>query len=217
MKNAARARLLPVIALALAVFAGLRATNVWFGFADADAQDETAEVLGATAVTAAAVAVTDSAVAPDAAPASETAGEVERRILENLSERRALIDQQEKDLAARQAVLAATEQRLEEKIAAFQEERAALLELREAQAADDAEGIASVVSAYERMKAKDAAAIFNALDEDVLLPIAAGMRTQALAGVLAEMTPDKARRLTTLLTERNSVASDTAPTSNGPL
>ena len=55
------------------------------------------------------------------------------------------------------------------------------------------------------MKPKDAAVIFNALDERILVPLAAGMRTQALSGVLAEMEPDNARRLTTLLAERNHV------------
>ncbi|MBT8473475.1 MAG: hypothetical protein KJN99_12775, partial [Marinicaulis sp.] len=65
------------------------------------------------------------------------------------------------------------------------------------------EEIDAMVRAYERMKAKDAAAIFNALNEDILVAVASGMRTQALAGVLADMEPDKARRLTILLAERN--------------
>ena len=51
------------------------------------------------------------------------------------------------------------------------------------------------------MKAKDAAVIFNALDQDILVSVSSRMRTQALAGVLAAMDPEKARALTVLLAE----------------
>ncbi len=59
-------------------------------------------------------------------------------------------------------------------------------------------------NAYERMKPRDAARIFEVLDEDILIPVAAGMRTQALAGVLAEMAPEKARALTVALANRQA-------------
>ena len=53
------------------------------------------------------------------------------------------------------------------------------------------------------MKAKDAAIIFDALDEEILTSVASGMRTQSLAGVLAQMRPENARNLTKLLAERS--------------
>jgi len=56
------------------------------------------------------------------------------------------------------------------------------------------------------MKPKDAAIIFNELETDILIKVASGMRTQALAGVLAEMNPENARLLTQLLATRNKIA-----------
>lgn len=207
MTTGARTRIFPVIMLALAVFAGLKLTNVWFGFTTVEAQ------------TGALHAAADAEPSPgtgaptlqDAAPPKFSPGEVERRILENLAERRASLEQREEELLAREAVVAAAELRLDEKITAFEIERAALIALREQKNADDREEIASIVSAYERMKPKDAAVIFNALDEKILVPLAAGMRTQALSGVLAEMEPINARRLTTLLAGRNSVDDQALP------
>ncbi len=198
MKIDARTRILPVIILALAVFAGLKITNVWIGFSASEAQ------------TAVSPAGADGEAVQEAPPPQISPGEVERRILENLAKRRASLEEREDELAVREAVVAAAELRLDDKISTFEVERAALVALREQRNADDSEEIASIVSAYERMKPKDAAVIFNALDEKILVPLAAGMRTQALAGVLAEMEPDNARRLTTLLAERNKAGEETA-------
>ena len=198
MKIDARTRILPVIILALAVFAGLKITNVWIGFSASEAQ------------TAVSPAGADGEAVQEAPPPQISPGEVERRILENLAKRRASLEERENELAVREAVVAAAELRLDDKISTFEVERAALVALREQRNADDSEEIASIVSAYERMKPKDAAVIFNALDEKILVPLAAGMRTQALAGVLAEMEPDNARRLTTLLAERNKAGEETA-------
>ena len=206
MKAVERTRLFPVIILALAVFAGLRLTNMWIGFDAAEAQTG---LLGGDSAEPSAAKPLQDAPPPEISP-----GEVERRILENLAARRASLEAREAAFAAREAVVIAAEQRLDEKIAAFEEERAALAAMREAQEADDSEDIASIVSAYERMKAKDAAVIFNALDEKILVPLAGGMRTQALAGVLAEMQPENARRLTTLLAERNHIG-EKAETASG--
>ncbi len=197
MKIDARTRILPVISLALAVFAGLKITNVWIGFSASEAQ------------TAVSPAGADGEAVQEAPPPQISPGEVERRILENLAKRRASLEEREDELAVREAVVAAAELRLDDKISTFEVERAALVALREQRNADDSEEIASIVSAYERMKPKDAAVIFNALDEKILVPLAAGMRTQALAGVLAEMEPDNARRLTTLLAERNKAGEET--------
>jgi len=207
MTTGARTRIFPVIMLALAVFAGLKLTNVWFGFTTVEAQTGALNA----AATDETSAGTQTPTLQDAPPPQFSPGEVERRILENLAERRASLEQREEELSAREAVIAAAELRLDDKITAFEAERAGLIALREQKNADDSEEIASIVSAYERMKPKDAAIIFNALDEKILVPLAAGMRTQALSGVLAEMEPDIARRLTTLLAERNRVDDQASP------
>lgn len=207
MTSGARTRIFPVIMLALVVFAGLKLTNVWFGFTTVEAQ--TGMLNGETGAETS--PGTKAPALQDAAPPQFSPGEVERRILENLAVRRASLEQREEELSAREAVVAAAELRLDEKITVFEVERAALTALREQKNADDSAEIASIVSAYERMKPKDAAVIFNALEEKILVPLAAGMRTQALSGVLAEMEPDNARRLTILLAGRNSVDDQPLP------
>ncbi len=210
MKAAERTRIFPVIMLALAVFAGLKLANVWIGFSEVEAQ--TGALIDVAAKTS---TDSDAMALRDAPPPPTSPGEVERRFLENLAARRASLEHRANELSAREAVIIAAEKRLDEKIAAFEAERIALATLREEKDADDNEEIASIVSAYERMKPKDAAIIFNALDESILVPIAAGMRTQALSGVLAEMDPDNARRLTTLLAERNGVGEQNSASAGG--
>jgi len=178
MEKLSRARLLPVVILSLAAFAALKAGNLWYGFSSAGAE-----------------------TAPQTPAAPARPSEVGRRMLEKLAVRRAALDAREEALAAREAVAAAAEKKLGARIADFERRRDAFDALREnADVAEERETDA-LVSAYERMKAKDAAQIFNALDEDILVFVAARMRTQALAGVLAAMEPEKARALTVLLAE----------------
>lgn len=141
---------------------------------------------------------------PDIAP-----GEVERRILERLAERRDALEARERDVALRESVIAAAEAKLDDRFAAFEAEREEIAALREERDAASTEEIEALVSAYEKMKARDAAAIFNELDEDIMVKVASSMRTQVLAGVLAEMAPAKARGLTVMLADRNTAPVET--------
>jgi flagellar motility protein MotE (MotC chaperone) len=58
------------------------------------------------------------------------------------------------------------------------------------------------VRVYEKMKPKDAAAIMTSLSDKVRLPVAAKMKEQALAMILAQMPPQEAKVLTERLAER---------------
>lgn len=208
MSAASQTRLLPVVIVALGAFAALKAGDVWIGFSQASAGEKEPGLLFASspaiAEQGAVAPVTQTAPVEAAAPELPPS-EVERRILEKLAARRQALDAREAELDAREAIVAAAEKQLTERAADFTQQRDTLLALREEQAATETEEIAALVSAYEKMKPRDAAAIFDELDEDILVPVSAGMRTQALAGVLAEMRPEKARLLTRLLAERNSI------------
>ena len=59
-----------------------------------------------------------------------------------------------------------------------------------------------LVAVYEKMKPKDAAPIMAALDDRVRLPVAAQMKPQTLAAILAQMPPAEAKKLTEKLAER---------------
>ena len=207
MSAAARARLLPAVIVALAVAAALKVGDLWLGFDGASAQTQPLTAM----IEAQQQAETAKTEPQDAPPPELQSSEVERRILEQLADRRTALEMREQALDTREAVIAAAEIRLEESIAEFRQERERLLALRSDQEAQDAAQIEALISAYERMRSKDAAAIFNALDEDILVAVASGMRTQALAGALAEMQPEKARQLTILLAERERIGAATAP------
>ncbi len=77
--------------------------------------------------------------------------------------------------------------------------RPALLGQRDA---EQAKQLASLVKTYSAMKPKDAARIFDSLTDQVLVPVAAEMKSDVLAPVLAAMSPDRAQKLTVRLADR---------------
>lgn len=175
-------RILPVVMVGLALFGLAKAADLWIGFSSAGAADIEAAVTPTAAV--------------DDAP--------DDRLLEQLAGRRVELDRREDAIETREALLQATESRIERRLAE--------LDLRESEAAaaeqvlkaDEAAQFAKLSDAYERMKPRDAARIFEALDAELLGPVAAGMRTQSLASVLGEMEAEKAKRLTELLARRQA-------------
>jgi flagellar motility protein MotE (MotC chaperone) len=64
-----------------------------------------------------------------------------------------------------------------------------------------AENWAGLVKTYEAMKPREAAAIFDALDMQVLLQVLDRMQERRAAPVLAAMQPDRARLVTQMLAE----------------
>ena len=72
---------------------------------------------------------------------------------------------------------------------------------------DDAEQkqLAALVKTYSSMKPKDAARIFNTLDENVALSVAALLKPDVLAPILGAMNSDAAQKLTVRLANRLKV------------
>jgi len=141
---------------------------------------------------------------PVASPRVREKSSDETRVLERLRERRAALDFRAAALDTRETLIRTAETALSDQLAQLAARETALA-AREAalQTQNDAD-IDAIVSAYERMKPRDAARVFDILEDELLVNVANGMRSQALAGVLAEMTPDRARQLTTLLAERRA-------------
>ena len=136
---------------------------------------------------------------PDFADVSTISSAAEVDVQSSLGRRRAELDARERGLVMRENLLSAGEARVDQKIAALkalQGQIQALLAQRDAR--QDAQ-IASLVKTYSAMKPKDAARIFNSLSDDVLLPVAKGMKPDVLAPVLAGMNPDAAQKLTVKL------------------
>jgi flagellar motility protein MotE (MotC chaperone) len=141
---------------------------------------------------------------------SETASAGEVDVLSSLSKRRAELDSRAHDQDMRENVLAATEKRVDDKIAALKALQANITALLGQRDAAQEKQVASLVKTYSSMKPKDAARIFDGLSDDVLIPVAQEMKSDALAPVLAAMNPEAAQKLTVKLASRLNVP-DKAP------
>ena len=130
---------------------------------------------------------------------SDGTSDTEKAVLERLSDRRAELDALENQIKQREAVVAAAEMRLNERVEELKALEAQINALVERKKAADDEQFKGLVSMYETMKPKDAAAIFNQLSDEVLYRVAIAMNPRKMAPVLAAMTTTRAQQLTTLL------------------
>ncbi|MBI1239840.1 MAG: hypothetical protein GC199_10925 [Alphaproteobacteria bacterium] len=143
-------------------------------------------------------------------PANMSASEI--AVLQALSARRAELEERSRELDLRDQLLAATEKRVNERIAdlkAIETHIESLMRTRDEQAELQ---IASLVKVYETMKPVDAARIFEKLDPDVLLDVAQRMKPAKIALVLAAMEPTQAQLLTVRLASRLTLPPATAET-----
>ncbi len=131
------------------------------------------------------------------------------RLLEHLGSRRKELDEREASLKVREDLLKAAEIKLEEKLSSLEVKREELKSLEVERARLNSERVEALVSTYERMKPRDAARIFELLENDLLILVAGKMRTQALAGILAEMSPTRAHILTRLISEDGAAPAST--------
>lgn len=126
-------------------------------------------------------------------------------LLQNLSVRRGELDRKEQRLDERESLIAAAEARIDAKIEEMKSLKTAIEGLVETKEAQEDDRIKKLISVYEKMKPKDAARIWNDLDMDILLQVALGMREANTAAVLSQMTPDRARALTSELAYKQDI------------
>ena len=142
----------------------------------------------------------------DAVYASEAGlSQYEIQVLRSLADRRETLEVRERDLDTRAQLVLASEARLDTKIAQIEEMETAVLELLGQ--LDDAqeERLGELVRVYESMKAKDAAAIFEALDDDVLMDVATRMKPANLAAIMGSLSAPRARAITTMMAARAEI------------
>ena len=134
----------------------------------------------------------------------------ERTVLLELRQRREELDAREAAAVARDATLAAAELRLTARLAELTSLQHKLEGLEQGREQRDDASWGGLVKLYETMKPRDAAAIFNDLDMNVLLGVVDRMKDAKASLVLAAMQPDKAREVTiklaALRTKRAAVA-----------
>lgn len=137
--------------------------------------------------------------------------DLRKEMMANLNERRQMIEEKEKELAQREALLKAGNEEINKKVeelTAIRNEIESLLKKQNAQ--EDAD-TSRLVKIYEGMKPKDAARIFNQLDMDVLLSVVTKMSERKSSAIISAMDPDKARSLTLFLSEQNKLSGPGKP------
>lgn len=125
--------------------------------------------------------------------------EQEIQVLRSLSERRQTLDQRETDLVTREQLAAAAEAKLSEQIADLKKLEGEVNGLLAAMDVKRDERMASLVKTYEAMKPKDAARIFDGMEDGTLLDLAKSMKPATLAAVMSSMDSKRAEYLTRML------------------
>jgi flagellar motility protein MotE (MotC chaperone) len=136
-------------------------------------------------------------------------GEVE--VLTSLAKRRTELDAREQSLTMRANLLEATEKRVDAKIAALKTLEIQMQTLLGQRDAAQQKQIEALVKTYSAMRPKDAARIFNSLDDSVLLSVAQEMKPDVLGAILAQMQEDNAQKLTVALANRLKPPAPTPP------
>ena len=134
--------------------------------------------------------------APDSVPS-----EAERKLLLDLRARREALDLREKAVDSRDVLLKAAERGLTDRLDQLTALQTRLESLDRARRERDDANWRSLVKTYETMRPRDAAAIFNELEQDVLIQVLDRMKEARVAPILAAMQPDRARTATAQLAQ----------------
>lgn len=117
-------------------------------------------------------------------------------LLQQLAERRQVLESREQEFEIRTGLLAAAESRIDKKVEELKVLRETISGLIKTFDAQQDAKLLSLVKIYENMKPKEVARIFEALEMDTLLEVAERMKERKLAPIMAKMDPEKARDMT---------------------
>ncbi len=198
---ATNVRLLPAAMATLAALLGLKAVAVAESLSEAAPTEHAAAPAAGEAASGAPAEGAQQCAAPSLAEmAGLSASEVQ--VLQALSARREALDQRSAAEDTQDELLLAAQTRLDQRLAELRQLETTVNDLLGN--LDDAQSqrITGLVDVYQRMRAKDAAAVFDGLEDDVLVQVAGRMRQANLAEVMGKMQPERARHLTEMLAER---------------
>jgi flagellar motility protein MotE (MotC chaperone) len=153
-----------------------------------------------------------SAIDPD--HPAPSAGE--RAVLESLNQRRQELEARARELDVRENLLAATEKRIQARLAEIKEAEARINAAAHKKDEAETARFKGLVSMYDNMKAKDAAKIFDRLDMRVLIELSAQINPRRMSDILALMSPEVAERLTGEIAARSGAVEKPAPAPDLP-
>ncbi len=147
------------------------------------------------------VATGDTVMASPAAPVPATPDRADLAALG-----RSPTEERESQIAAREAMIAAAEKRLSERVAELVAVQKRLQGIESGLKERDEANWTGLVKLYEGMKPREAAAIFNALEKPVLIEILDRMKPVKASPILASMDAERARQVTADLASRRTTA-----------
>lgn len=131
--------------------------------------------------------------------------EIKKEMYQDLLKRRQELDDKEKKISQREALVEAAQKEIDRKYGELESLKGEIQGLLKKQTEEEDARITSLVKIYSGMKPKDAARIFNTLDMDVLLSVVSKMPESKSALIIANMDADPARTLTTMLAEQRKM------------
>jgi flagellar motility protein MotE (MotC chaperone) len=208
-------RVLPAILLLLLAFLPARVGLVWQSAMNAANAEEAApaehtEAKAGEHGTAAAEEPVAQTGAVMPAPESNTGDGLDLQaitksdyeVLQQLAKRRTELEQREKDLADRAAMLEAVQQQVATKADEQQKLKAELDKLSAGREDAGEAKFRRLVKIYETMKPEEAARILERMEARILLEVVARMSERRLAPILAQMDPGKAQAITVAMAQR---------------
>lgn len=129
----------------------------------------------------------------------------EIEVLKSLSKRREALELREKEIVKQEALLKAAEEEVDRKVTELVKIKEELQELLEDQSKIQKERVQSLVKIYSGMKPKQASRIFDTLNMDILLAVIGKMSERKVSPILANMDPEKARKVTVMLAEQHKL------------
>ena len=126
----------------------------------------------------------------------EALTETERQILLSLMERKRQLDERELLLNQREEQLRALRDNIQHQIAELNRLQQKIEASMEAKKAQDAENLTKVVSLYNGMDPKKAAAKLQSLDTNVAVKILMAMNQRKASALMEELPPEQAKRVT---------------------
>ena len=133
----------------------------------------------------------------------ETFSQSEVLILQELAERRELLDLRSKEIDRKALQLKVAEEEIDRKLKQLAEYEDRLKNLIQKYNDSEREKIDSLVKLYSTMKPKDAARIFNTLDIDILVSLFGEMKPAIASAILSQMKENKAKEITDELIGNN--------------
>ncbi len=225
MKLSSARSILPALMLVCLFSFVLRGMEVWSGMKSmggtALAVEPSAEELDSSASDTTEISSNDNnpiEISDSDAPTSENDEQVmtelegiqdvspiQMEITQDLVKQRKRLETREAQLLQKEALLQAAEQELDRKYQELVALKIDIENLLVTQSEEEEKQINSLVKIYENMKPKEAAAIFNTLDLDILVEVISRMSERKSSPIMAALNPERARTVTIMLAEQKSL------------